>query len=90
MRQNLLGVTQDIKFTSFSNRTIAWPGISARLSTIHIYIILKRTEQSTSDFVRLSTIHIYIILKQKHGDSGYGYRLSTIHIYIILKPQIQK
>ena len=63
MRQNLLGVTQDIKFTSFSNRTIAWPGISARLSTIHIYIILKLALAHMRHFPRLSTIHIYIILK---------------------------
>ena len=58
-----------------------------RLSTILIYIILKRLCAAVRRAFRLSTILIYIILKLPeavvHGVLG----LSTILIYIILKPQ---
>ena len=61
-----------------------------RLSTIHFYIILKRSSGSYRGADCLSTIHFYIILKLACMPKSQENGLSTIHFYIILKPQIQK
>ena len=50
-------------FTSFSNSKTCSRQIGHSLSTIHIYIILKRLNLTITLFMGLSTIHIYIILK---------------------------
>ena len=56
------------------------------LSTILIYIILKRIIELEQRRGGLSTILIYIILKRHTGGGRRPGGLSTILIYIILKP----